>query len=213
MLAKRLILLGPPGAGKGSQSARLVEELGIPQISTGDLLREARKAGTELGRKAQAYMDAGELVPDELVLQLVEERLRADDAKEGYILDGFPRNEPQAKALEERRIAVARVVSIEVPREELVRRLTGRRVCRQCGATYHVDFKPTAKPGVCDRCGGETYQRSDDSLDVIDSRLRVYEENTAPLVAHYERTGKLRRVDGAGSFDAVYGNIKAALEL
>jgi adenylate kinase len=213
MLAKRLILLGPPGAGKGSQSARLVEELGVPQISTGDLLRAARKAGTPLGQQAQRYMDAGELVPDELVLQLVEERLKEPDAAAGYILDGFPRNEAQARALEERRVLIERVVSVEVQAEALERRLSGRRVCRQCGATFHVDFKPTARDGVCDVCQGETYQRSDDRPEVIASRLRVYDESTAPLIAYYERLGKLRRVNGEGSFDEVFASIMAALEV
>jgi adenylate kinase len=213
MLAKRLILLGPPGAGKGSQSARLVEEQGIPQVSTGDLLRAARKAGTPLGQRAQAFMDAGALVPDELVLELVEERLAQADAKAGYILDGFPRNEVQAKALEERGIVVERVVSIDVTAGELERRLAGRRICRQCGATFHESFKPTAVPGVCDACGGETYQRSDDRPEVIASRLRVYEESTAPLIAYYQRLGKLRRVGGEGAFEDVFASIKAALEV
>lgn len=213
MKARRLILLGPPGAGKGTQSVRLVDDLGIPQISTGDLLRAARKAGTELGNQAKSYMDAGALVPDELVLALVEERLAQADAQAGYILDGFPRNVSQAQALADRDITIERVVSMEVPSELLMGRLCGRRVCRACGASFHVEFNPTAQADVCDRCGGETYQRKDDKPEVIENRLAVYAEETAPLAAFYEARGTLRRVDGAGAMDAVYEAILAALEV
>ncbi len=213
MKAKRLILLGPPGAGKGTQSQRLVDELGIPQVSTGDLLRAGRKAGTDLGNQAKAYMDAGKLVPDSLVLALVEERLGEKDAREGYILDGFPRNEAQAKALADRSIEIERVVNLAVPDEELVRRLSGRRVCRDCGASFHVDFHPTKVEGTCDRCGGETYQRKDDTAEVIQSRLGVYGEQTQPLIAYYGERGVLRTVDGTGEMEAVYRAILEALEL
>ncbi len=158
-------------------------------------------------------MDAGTLVPDELVLELVEDRLSEPDAAAGYILDGFPRNVAQASALEVRRVLIERVVSIQVEARALAVRLGGRRVCRQCGATFHVEFRPARLEGVCDVCGGETYQRSDDRPGVIASRLRVYDESTAPLIEYYERMGKLRRVDGEGSFDGVFASIMAALEL
>lgn len=212
MTSKRLIFLGPPGAGKGTQASRIADEFGIPQVSTGDLLRAARKAGTELGKQAQSFMDAGALVPDDLVLKLVEERLAEPDAAEGYILDGFPRNEAQAKALDDRGIEIERVVSLVVAREVLVSRLTGRRVCKACGSTYHVEFSPTEVDGVCDKCGGETYQRKDDSEDVISNRLTVYEEQTAPLIAYYEATGKLTTLDGVGELSDVYQRVVGALE-
>ena len=213
MKARRLILLGPPGAGKGTQSQRLVDELGIPQVSTGDLLRASLKAGTELGLQAKSFMESGALVPDELVLALVEERLGKADAAAGYILDGFPRNEVQAQALAGRRIVVDRVVSLAVDDAVLIERLSGRRVCRECGASFHVEFNPTTKEGVCDRCGGETYQRKDDSRDVIANRLTVYVEQTRPLVAFYEARGVLKTVAGGGEMEAVYAAIVEALEL
>ncbi len=213
MQAKRLILLGAPGAGKGTQSERLVADLGIPQISTGDLLRAARKAGSELGNEAKAFMDAGTLVPDELVIALVEERLKGGDAKAGYILDGFPRTTAQAEAMTDRGIVVDRVVHLRVPNEELIDRLSGRRVCRECGASFHVRFKPTAVEGVCDKCGGETYQRKDDSPEVIAQRLDTFAAQTAPLVDYYETAGVLRHVDGNGAMTAVYEGITAALEV
>ena len=207
------MLLGPPGAGKGTQSERLVADLGIPQISTGDLLRAARKAGTELGNQAKAFMDAGKLVPDELVIALVEERLAADDAQVGYILDGFPRTTAQAEAMTERGIVVERVVNLTVPNAELIDRLSGRRVCRDCGASFHVRFKPTKADGVCDKCSGETYQRKDDSAEVIAERLETFAAQTAPLVEYYESAGVLKHVDGDGAMGAVYEGILAALEV
>jgi adenylate kinase len=212
MSARRFILLGPPGAGKGTQSARLIESLGVPQISTGDLLRAARKAGTELGKKAQAFMDAGQLVPDALVLELVEERLSREDAQSGYILDGFPRNIAQAEALLARGVVVERVVNVVVPTSALLGRLTGRRVCQQCGATYHVETSPTAREGICDVCGGVVSQRKDDEANVIASRLEVYERETSPLIEFYEQRGLLRAVDGLQAADVVYGSVLAALE-
>lgn len=213
MKAHRLILLGPPGAGKGTQSERLVKALSVPQISTGDLLRGARNAGTELGNQAKVYMDTGALVPDELVLALVEERLAAPDAARGYILDGFPRNEAQAEALTARKVELERVVNLVVSDELLVDRLSGRRICRKCGASYHVAFRPTAHEGVCDVCGGEVYQRPDDAAGVIAQRLEVYREQTAPLVAYYEKAGILRTVAGHGEMDEVFERIVEALEL
>ncbi len=212
----RLILLGPPGAGKGTQAKRLIERYGIPQISTGDILRAAVREGTELGRKAKQYMDAGQLVPDEVVIGIIRERLKEADCARGFILDGFPRTVPQAEALKgvlaELGQALDHVVSIEVPDEDLVERLTGRRTCRGCGAMYHVRFSPPKQDGVCDRCGGELYQRDDDREDTIRARLKVYHDQTAPLVAFYEGEGLLRRVDGVGSVDEIYGRILGVLE-
>ncbi len=213
MQAKRLILLGAPGAGKGTQSERLVTELGIPQISTGDLLRAARKAGTELGNQAKDFMDAGKLVPDALVVALVSERLSEEDAQGGYILDGFPRTEAQAEAMASHEILIDRVVSLQVPKDELIGRLTGRRVCRDCGASFHMKFKPTKIDGQCDKCGAETYQRKDDSVEVIEQRLKTFEAQTAPLIAYYERQGVLSHVDGNGPMDRIYEGILAALEV
>jgi adenylate kinase len=212
MSARRFILLGPPGAGKGTQSARLIEIFGIPQVSTGDLLRAARKAGTELGKRAQGFMDAGQLVPDDLVLSLVEERLSRDDARRGYILDGFPRNISQAEALESRGVVVERVVNVVVPAASLIGRLTGRRVCQQCGATYHVETRPTAVDGVCDLCQGVVAQRKDDELSVIENRLAVYERETSPLIEFYGAKGVLRSVDGLQAAEVVFDAVLAALE-
>lgn len=210
-IATRLMLLGAPGAGKGTQAVRLVDELGIPQISTGDLLRNAVAQGTDLGKEAQTYMAAGKLVPDELVLSLVVARLSEPDAANGYILDGFPRNISQAEALVARGIKLDRVLSLDVPKEELIGRLTGRRICRACQASYHLTFNPSKKEGVCDRCGGELYQRKDDSADVIANRLEVYEAQTAPLLDYYEKAGILRRIPGTGSIEGIYAAIQNAL--
>jgi len=211
----RLILLGPPGAGKGTQAKRLIERYGIPQISTGDILRAAVRDGTDLGRKAKQYMDAGKLVPDEVVIGIIEERLQQPDCAKGFILDGFPRTVAQADALN--RVlanlgqAIDHVVSIEVPDEELVERLTGRRTCRGCGAMYHVKFSPPKAQGVCDKCGGELYQRDDDREETIRARLKVYHEQTAPLVEYYEKAGLLRRIPGQGSVDEIYARIEGVL--
>ncbi|WP_025324268.1 adenylate kinase [Deferrisoma camini] len=211
----RLILLGPPGAGKGTQAKRLIERYGIPQISTGDILRAAVRDGTDLGKKAKQYMDAGKLVPDEVVIGIIEERLQEADCANGFILDGFPRTVAQADALN--RVlanlgqAIDHVVSIEVPDEELVERLTGRRTCRGCGAMYHVKFSPPKAQGVCDKCGGELYQRDDDREETIRARLKVYHEQTAPLVEYYEKAGLLRRIPGQGSVDEIYARIEGVL--
>ncbi len=210
MSATRLILLGPAGAGKGTQSERLVRDLGIPQVSTGDLLRAARAAGTELGDKAKSYMDKGELVPDELVFQLVEDRLAQADAQNGYILDGFPRNLAQAVGLSARNVVVERVVNLKVPSALLLPRLTGRRICRLCKTSFHIDFRPTKVDGVCDLCGGETYQRKDDQPEAIEKRLSVYASDTAPLVGFYGEA--VREVDGVGGMDTVYARILEALQ-
>lgn len=212
MRATRLILLGGPGAGKGTQSKRLVEQLGVPQVSTGDLLRAARQAGTELGEQARKYMDAGALVPDDLVVALVEGRLSERDAQRGYILDGFPRTTAQAAALDRRGIQIERVVNLFVPDEVLVARLANRRVCRQCGASFHLEYHPPRVEGVCDECGGEVYQRSDDSSAVIPERLKAYAQQTAPLVEFYSQRGIVRTVDGLGEMDEIFGRIMEALE-
>jgi len=198
MGARRFILLGPPGAGKGTQSARLIETLEIPQISTGDLLRAARRAGTPLGVQAQSFMDAGKLVPDELVLSLVEERLAAADAQRGYILDGFPRNISQAEALDVRGVVVDRVVNIAVPFPELVERLAGRRVCQQCGATYHAVTQPPRAEGVCDRCGGVVGQRVGER-DVAGAVVGQGGGGSAAHVgAEFAGLGRHHQVGGAG---------------
>lgn len=199
----RLIFLGPPGAGKGTQARALAAQQGIPQIATGDMLREAVAKGSRLGTEAKAYMDRGALVPDEVVVGLVAERLGQSDTKPGFILDGFPRTVVQAEALErllkEREIGVDRVVFFDVSEGELLRRLTGRRVCRSCGATYHVVFSPPERAGKCDRCGGELYQRDDDSEATVRRRLVVYTEQTSPLLDYYQSRGLLARVAGEGS--------------
>ncbi len=212
MKAKKLILLGPPGAGKGTQSLKLIETLGIPQISTGDLLRAALAAGTSLGKEARSYMDAGQLVPDELVFALLQKRLQQDDARDGYVLDGFPRNKTQAEALKIHNIWIDRVINLHVPDQQLIERLSGRRICRNCGASYHQFFKPSKLEGVCDHCGGEMYQRADDKAEIIAHRLSVYHKHTMPLISFFEDAALLRSVDGTGNVDTVSGAILNALE-
>jgi len=211
-----LILLGPPGAGKGTQAKMLVETYGIPQISTGDMLREAVKNQTQLGLEAKKYMDAGQLVPDEVVIGLVKERLGRDDCAQGFMLDGFPRTVPQAEALDkvlaEMGKAIDHVISIEVPNEELLKRLTGRRTCRNCGQGYHVIFDPPKQDGVCDKCGGELYQRDDDNEATVANRLKVYEESTKPLIDYYQAKGLLRPIDGVGAIKEIFERIKAVLD-
>jgi adenylate kinase len=211
----RLVLLGPPGAGKGTQAVVLAEEWGIPHISTGDMFRKAVKEGTTMGKKAKEYMDQGLLVPDEVVVGIVAERLEQEDAANGFILDGFPRTIAQADALAEilktAGTILDAVVNIVVPEEILVRRLSGRRVCRSCGATYHVEFTPPADENVCDKCGGELYQRDDDKEETVRKRLTEYNEKTSPLVAYYAGKGILRNIDGSESAEKVLGNIRAAL--
>ena len=209
-----IVLLGAPGAGKGTQAARMVERYGVPHISTGDIFRKAVAAGTELGRQAKGYMDAGELVPDEVVIGIVAERLAQPDCLTGFILDGFPRTVAQADALDAALAAAGRaldaVVSVEVPRAPLIERLTSRRQCRGCGRIFSAsDVEPGA---ACDSCGGEVYQREDDSLATVTNRLDVYERQTAPLTEYYEAKGLLRRVDGTASVDEVFARVVSALQ-
>jgi adenylate kinase len=211
----RIILLGPPGAGKGTQAKLLVERLGVPQISTGDMLRAAVKAGTPLGREAKAYMDRGALVPDEVIIGLVRERLQSADCIRGYILDGFPRTVAQAEALEKTlldlRLSLDHVLCLEVPPDDLVVRIAGRRTCRVCGAMFHVRFSPAKRDGVCDACGGETYQRDDDREDTVRRRLEVYAQQTEPLVRFFEGRGLLRRIAGTGEIPEIFARMVDSL--
>ncbi len=207
----RLVLLGAPGAGKGTQAKKLIEKYGIPQISTGDLLRAAVSAGTPLGKEAKSYMDKGELVPDRVVLGMVEERLKQDDCKKGYILDGFPRNVSQADALDKMLnslgMSLDAALSVDVPFDELMKRLTGRRTCKSCGQMYNIYFNPPKKEGICDKCGGELFQRDDDKEETIKKRLEVYNSQTAPLIEYYSKKGILKSVSGTGSIDEIFNNI------
>lgn len=212
----RLVLLGAPGAGKGTQAKKLTEKYSIPQISTGDILRAAVKEGTPLGKEAKGFMDSGELVPDSVVLGLVKERLGAEDCKAGFILDGFPRNTAQAEALdgilEELRMPLDTALSIDVPREELLKRLTGRRTCRECGQMFNVHFSAPATEGVCDKCGGELYQRDDDKEETIRRRLEIYETQTAPLADYYAQKGILKSVQSKGGIEEIFTKVLSALE-
>ena len=192
----RIILLGAPGAGKGTQAEFITAKLGVPAVSTGNLLRSAISEGTELGKKAAEYMNKGSLVPDELVINILKERLKEDDCQNGFILDGFPRTVPQAEALDQMGVVIDRVVDLEVPDDKIMARLSGRRVCEKCGSSYHVLYKPTKVEGVCDRCGGKTVQRKDDAPETIKERLEVYHAQTEPLKDYYKKTGKLVVVEG-----------------
>lgn len=211
----KLILMGPPGAGKGTQAEKLVELYQIPHISTGDMFRKAQKDGTALGLKAKSYMDQGQLVPDEVTVGIVKERLAEDDCKDGFLLDGFPRTVQQADALDgilnELGMELDRVVNIEVDKTFLVDRLTGRRVCRACGATFHITNKAPKVEGVCDKCGGELYQRNDDKVETVSNRLDVYAAQTAPLIEYYQSKGIMSSIDGSKSMEEVLADICAAL--
>ncbi len=209
-----IVLFGAPGAGKGTQSALLVDRMNMVQISTGDLFRAAIKNKTALGQQAQSFMDKGELVPDSIVIGMVDEVL-ANLGKKSFILDGFPRTSAQAEALgtilRQRGLEIGKAVFLEVPREELLGRLTGRRVCKSCGAVYHVSSKPSKVAGVCDNCGGEVIQRNDDKEDVIATRLKTYEENTLPLRTYFKELNKYVEVNGSQDTETVFLNIKKAL--
>lgn len=211
----RTVLLGPPGAGKGTQAVKIVEKYNIPHISTGDIFRENIKNETELGKKAQEYMNKGELVPDELVIDLATDRLLADDCRNGFLLDGFPRTVYQAEKLDEFLEAHGQkldtVIDIEVEKEELVTRITGRRVCKACGASFHVVNIPPKKEGICDLCGGELFQRADDTVDAVETRVAEYNEKTKPLVDYYTKAGNVVTIDGALPLDTVFAEIVKAL--
>jgi adenylate kinase len=215
MAELNLILLGPPGAGKGTQAERLQQDFALAHISTGDMLRAHVAEGSELGRKAKAFMDAGELVPDEVILGMIAARVSRQDAREGFLLDGFPRNTVQADALgatlasSQRRLSG--VLLIDVPDDEVVRRLSGRRVCAKGGHVYHVEFDPPKHEGICDQDGSRLIQRDDDKEDVIRRRLEVYARQTAPLVDYYEQAGSLRRFDGTRTPDEVHDRIRATV--
>ena len=211
-----ILLMGPPGAGKGTQAANLVKEFGIPHISTGDMFRAAVKEGTELGLQAKACMDAGKLVPDEVTIGIVKERLAKPDCKKGFILDGFPRTVEQADALtgilKELGLSLTAALNITVPAADLIERAVGRRICKSCGATYHVKFNPPKKAGVCDTCAGDLYQRADDSEETMKNRLSVYEAQTKPLIAYYEKAGVYKEIDGRKAIDEVKAAMIAALK-
>ncbi|MBR4953861.1 MAG: adenylate kinase [Oscillospiraceae bacterium] len=192
----KLILLGAPGAGKGTQAEVISAKLEVPAISTGNIIREALANGTEMGLKAKSFIDAGQLVPDDVVIGIIKERLAKDDCANGFILDGFPRTIPQAEALDTMGVSIDRVISIEVADENIVRRMSGRRVCKACGSSYHLEYKKPAVDGVCNACGGELVQRKDDHPDTVLDRLHVYHEQTEPLKDYYEKKGILRIVVG-----------------
>lgn len=211
----RTILVGPPGAGKGTQAAKIVEKYKIPHISTGDIFRENIKNGTELGKRAQEYMNKGELVPDDLVVEIATDRLTKDDCKNGFLLDGFPRTVYQAEKLDDfldrNQWKLNKVINIEVNSDELVDRLTGRRVCKKCGASFHIKNLPPKVKGICDFCQGELVQRADDTKETVENRIAVYEEQTMPLIKYYDEAGVLVNIDGTLGFDKVLDEIKDAL--
>lgn len=210
----RIILMGPPGSGKGTQAAFISKELNIPHISTGDMFRKAISDNTQLGTKAKEYMDTGKLVPDEVTVGIVKERLQEPDCQKGFLLDGFPRTLAQAEALDEIMVALEQkieaVVDIQVPREALLKRLTGRRMCK-CGASYHVIFSPPAETGRCDKCGEELYQRDDDKEATINNRLDVYSNQTQPLIEFYAKQGLLKTIDGNQEIEKVFQDISGSL--
>ena len=212
---KVVILLGPPGSGKGTQAVRLTKELGIPHISTGDLFRENISQDTELGKRAKTFMNAGKLVPDEIVLDMLFDRVSRPDCAKGYLLDGFPRTLPQAEALDKHLAANTNliVLDLEVPDEIIVKRAEGRLTCKSCGSVYNRYFSPPTKENVCDKCNGELMQRPDDKAEVVQERLRVYHEQTQPLVEYYNKKGVLKRVDGTKTPDEVFASLRASMGL
>lgn len=208
----KLILLGAPGAGKGTQAEKICEKLSIPAISTGNIIREALKNGTEMGLKAKSFIDAGQLVPDEVVIGIIKDRLAQNDCANGFILDGFPRTIPQAEALDEMGVEIDKVIDIEVPDEKITDRMSGRRVCKECGASYHLLYKKPDKEGICNLCGGELVQRKDDHPDTVLDRLKVYHEQTEPLKDFYAKKGKLRIVEGQENVEDTTAATFRALE-
>lgn len=196
-----LIFLGAPGAGKGTQAQKVCEKYHIPAVSTGNCLREAVAQGTQMGLSAKAYMDRGELVPDEVVIGIIKERLAGEDCKDGFILDGFPRTVPQAEALDKMGVRIDKVIDLDVPDEKIMQRMSGRRVCGKCGASYHLQFKPSQKEGICDVCGDALVVRKDDKPETVAERLRIYHEQTEPLKGYYAKTGKLTTVVGQENVD------------
>lgn len=208
----KLILLGAPGAGKGTQAEKICEKLHIPTISTGNIIRAALKNGTEMGLKAKAYMEAGQLVPDEVVIGIIKDRLKDDDCKNGFILDGFPRTIPQAQALVDMGIDIDKVIDIEVPDEKIIARMSGRRVCSKCANSYHMEYKKPKVDGFCDACGGELVQRKDDAPETVLARLEEYHEMTEPLKGFYDKLGKLKVVEGQEDVSDTTSLVFAALE-
>lgn len=211
----KIIMLGAPGAGKGTQAIKIADKYGIPQISTGDIFRKHIKNQTELGMKAKGYMDQGLLVPDELVVDLVMDRIIEDDCLKGYILDGFPRTIPQAVALDEalsqRNLKLDYVINIEIPDEKIINRMAGRRACINCGATYHIKYTPTKVDNICDICGGETVLREDDKPETVNRRLEIYHEQTQPLIDYYKKQNLLVEIDGTTNPEVVFGDIVSKL--
>ncbi len=212
----KIIMLGAPGAGKGTQAKLIAEKYGIPHISTGDIFRANIKEGTELGKEAKQYMDKGELVPDELTVRILLDRVGRDDCKNGYVLDGFPRTIPQATVLDNEVAKLGETIDyaidVEVPDENIIRRMGGRRACPKCGATYHVEHIPPKKEGICDTCGSELVLRDDDKPETVKSRLEVYHKQTQPLIDHYSKQNILRTVDGTKDMKEVFANIEKLLE-
>lgn len=212
IITMKLILLGAPGAGKGTQAEKICEKFEIPAISTGNIIRAALKEGTEMGLKAKSYMDAGQLVPDEVVIGIIKDRLKEDDCKNGFILDGFPRTIPQAQALVDMGIDIDKVIDIEVPDEKIIKRMSGRRVCAKCANSYHMEYKKPKQEGICDACGGELIQRKDDAPETVLARLVEYHEMTEPLKGFYEDLGKLKVVEGQEEVADTTKLVFAALE-
>lgn len=212
----RLVLLGPPGAGKGTQASAITKKYNIPHISTGDIFRSNIKEGTDLGKKAKEYMDKGLLVPDDIVVSIVKDRLTKDDCKDGFLLDGFPRTVNQADALdielEKMGFKLDKVINIDVEKDELINRAIGRRICKKCGATYHVEFNPPKQSGKCDVCGEGLYQRDDDTEETVSRRIEVYLKETKPLIDYYTKKGIILNIDGKQSIEKVYEDIVKSLE-
>ena len=212
-----ILLMGPPGAGKGTQAAELVKAFQIPHISTGDMFRAAIKEGTEMGKQAKSYIDKGQLVPDEVTIGIVRDRLGQDDCKKGFILDGFPRTVEQADALtgilRDLGLSLTRVLNINVPASDLIERAVGRRICKKCGATYHTKFNPPKKEGICDECGSELFQRADDNAETMKNRLSVYEASTKPLIDYYKKAGLYTEVDGRQAIDKVTADLIKVLQV